>query len=45
MPVMDGYALARNIRDFYLVNDLEQPYIVAVTGNVEHSQIEHAWDS
>ena len=35
MPVMDGYELSEEVRDFYAANYIPQPMIVAVTGHIE----------
>ena len=45
MPVLDGYGACLQIRDYLRVKNLKQPFIVAITGNIEARQIEHAFDS
>lgn len=45
MPNLDGYEACKQIRQFYNIAMVEQPYIVAVTGNVEDSQIQKTWES
>ena len=45
MPTLDGYETCLRIREFYRERGVPQPYIVAVTGNVETSQIQRAWNS
>ena len=44
MPIMNGYEATVAARKFITENGLEQPYIVACTGNVESSQIEKAFE-
>ena len=39
MPVMDGYELADEIRNFYRQNRIAQPMIVACTDQVEEKFI------
>ena len=43
MPVMDGYELADEIRNFYRINKVPQPMIVAITGHIEEDYINKAW--
>ena len=43
MPVMDGYELADEIRNYYRQNCLPQPMIVACTGHIEDQFINKAW--
>ena len=45
MPYMDGYACSLKIREFYDSQGLEQPVIVACTGNVEIEQMNMCWNS
>ena len=45
MPVMDGYAACIKMRDLFDEHNIPQPYIIALTGNVEESQIQKAWSS
>ena len=44
MPIMDGYELTKEIRNFYHVHNMAQPLIVACTGHVEETYIEKAWE-
>ena len=43
MPVMDGYEVADEVRDFYRSKKIPQPMIAAVTGHVEEQFIRKAW--
>ena len=43
MPIMDGYEVAEEIRNFYRLNGVQQPMIVACTGHVEEEFIKKAW--
>ena len=43
MPVMDGFEEADEIRNFYRINKVAQPMIVACTGHVEEDYIKQAW--
>ena len=43
MPRCDGYISTSKIRKFIEDNDMEQPLIVACTGNVEQLQIDKAF--
>lgn len=45
MPIMDGYESCKAIRETVGGFGGDQPYIVAVTGNVEEVQIQKAWAS
>ena len=39
MPIMDGYELSENIREFYRTNKISQPMIMACTGHIEEQYI------
>jgi len=43
MPIMDGFEAADEIREFYRLNQVSQPMIVACTGHCEQQYIEKAW--
>ena len=43
MPVMDGFEVADEVRDFYREVEVPQPMIVACTGHVEEQFILKAW--
>ena len=43
MPVMDGYELSEEIRNYYRKLNVPQPMIVACTGHVEEEFIKKAW--
>lgn len=43
MPLMDGFELAEEIRNFYRQHKVPQPMIVACTGHVEEAYIQKAW--
>ena len=45
MPVMDGYRACLEIRSLYEQHEIEQPYLIACSGNCEDSQIQKAWVS
>ena len=45
MPVMDGYEVSQEIREFYYVNKAPQPMIIACTGHIEDEFINKAWSS
>ena len=45
MPICDGYKATEQIREYLSEKNLQQPVIVACTGNVEQSQIDHAFKS
>ena len=45
MPRCDGYIATEKIREYIREKGLEQPVIVACTGNVEQVQIDKAFDS
>ena len=45
MPVMDGYEVSEAIREFYRINHVPQPMIIACTGHVEEEFIKKAWFS
>jgi CheY-like chemotaxis protein len=45
MPICDGYEATEWIREFIDEHHFEQPVIVAVTGNVEQTQIDKAFNS
>ena len=44
-PVMDGYEVSQEIREFYRFNNALQPMIIACTGHVEEEFIKKAWTS
>ena len=43
MPVMDGFELSEEIRNYYNDVSVPQPMIVACTGHVEEEFIKKAW--
>ena len=43
MPIMDGFESTDEIREFYRLNQISQPMIVACTGHCEPLYIEKAW--
>ena len=43
MPVVDGYEVAEEVREFYRMKRVPQPMIVACTGHVEEQFIQKAW--
>jgi len=43
MPVMDGFEVAEEVRNFYRIVKAPQPMIVACTGHVEEQYILKAW--
>ena len=43
MPIMDGYQVSQGIREFYCINEVAQPLIIACTGHVEEEFIKEAW--
>ena len=45
MPGMNGYEVAKKIRQYHSKYRLEQPYIVACTGHTEQGFIQKGWDS
>mmetsp|Transcript_13752 Transcript_13752/g.23449 ORF Transcript_13752/g.23449 Transcript_13752/m.23449 type:complete len:106 (+) Transcript_13752:934-1251(+) len=45
MPFLDGYQATQQIREYCSVNDLPQPFIVAVTGHGEEEYVKRALDS
>lgn len=45
MPVMDGYNFSIKLRQLYLEQEVDQPLIIAVTGNVESERIDDAWNA
>ena len=45
MPVKDGNTAAAEIREMCNTFELEQPYIVEVTGHTEQEYIKKAWKS
>jgi CheY-like chemotaxis protein len=45
MPICDGYESTIQIREFVSQHNLQQPVIVACTGNIEQAQLEKAFDS
>ena len=45
MPFCNGYEATETVREYIDENNRTQPYIVAVTGNVDEQQIEMAFAS
>ena len=43
MPTMNGFDAAVNIRNYCEENDLDQPYIVVLTGHTEQNYIKKAF--
>ena len=43
MPIMDGYEFVEGLRDFYRLNKVPQPKVVACTGHFEDQFIKRAW--
>ena len=43
MPFMDGFECSRSIRNYYNLQSIIQPLIIACTGHVEDNYISKAW--
>ena len=43
MPFMDGFECSKTIRNYYNLQNIVQPLIIACTGHVEDDYINKAW--